>query len=353
MNFSLDDSSPELVYSSDWGIQPAADPAFFQGTYHVAEADGATVNFTFSGSAVVLYGSKGPGHGNYSVQYDNFVMVNISAYASEMEYQQLLFQNAFAQDAEHFISFAAHLSAEGPWVDFDYLEITQAESSANGSTPMPTSSGAVATLVPPWMASQSTSSSQSPTPSLSPSPTTHASPTNVALILAVLFGALFGLLLLALAAYFLLRRRGRFRTPRPRQFRYSVPLAMPKGSGHIAHAPVLATGSLANLYGASPPPGAVVSSVGAGGGAGYVHMLLPMSSPTHEGSFASELEEKIVREKEVQKEEEERGTSPASGSGSGSGVGHTTYTRGFLASSPFKKAHKGDADSLRTDFLQV
>lgn len=66
MNFTLDDSAPQLSYSpNSWALQISSDSLstnFFQGTYHVAEVDGATVNMSVSGTAVYLYGSKGPGH---------------------------------------------------------------------------------------------------------------------------------------------------------------------------------------------------------------------------------------------------------------------------------------------------
>lgn len=53
MNFTLDDSAPQLAYSPTWDTQSSKDPdllSFFQSTYHTAVADGATVNITFSGT---------------------------------------------------------------------------------------------------------------------------------------------------------------------------------------------------------------------------------------------------------------------------------------------------------------
>lgn len=66
MNFTIDDTSPQLIYSTGgWGTQSPADTRsseFFQRTYHAAQTDGASMNMTVSGSAVYLYGSRGPSH---------------------------------------------------------------------------------------------------------------------------------------------------------------------------------------------------------------------------------------------------------------------------------------------------
>lgn len=65
MNFTLDDDASQIVYSPGWGIQSpdnAALDEYFERTYHVAEQTAASVNLTFTGSAVAIYGSTGPGH---------------------------------------------------------------------------------------------------------------------------------------------------------------------------------------------------------------------------------------------------------------------------------------------------
>ena len=65
MNFTLDDDASQIVYSSGWGIQSPGSAAldeYFDHTYHVAEQNGASVNLTFTGSAIAIYGSTGPGH---------------------------------------------------------------------------------------------------------------------------------------------------------------------------------------------------------------------------------------------------------------------------------------------------
>ncbi len=65
MNFTVDDADPTFAYSTGWAVQSGTDAdrdEFFQGTYHAATADEASMSFQFQGSAFALYGSKGPGH---------------------------------------------------------------------------------------------------------------------------------------------------------------------------------------------------------------------------------------------------------------------------------------------------
>jgi hypothetical protein len=51
-NVTIDDTSTNFVYSPDWLSQSQEDrgaASFFGSTYHAAQADGATANFSFTG----------------------------------------------------------------------------------------------------------------------------------------------------------------------------------------------------------------------------------------------------------------------------------------------------------------
>ena len=78
MNFTVDDADPSFAYSSSgWAVQSADDPdldQFFDETYHVATADGASVSIQFQGMAFALYGSKGPGHVRHSSSLSPFLV---------------------------------------------------------------------------------------------------------------------------------------------------------------------------------------------------------------------------------------------------------------------------------------
>ena len=87
-NVTIDDTSTEIIYSSerDWALQRSTDPndtRFFSSSYHAAQVDGAIANISFTGmccgssplygvalrlrlgSAIYLYGSRGPQHVSY------------------------------------------------------------------------------------------------------------------------------------------------------------------------------------------------------------------------------------------------------------------------------------------------
>ncbi|KAL5533413.1 hypothetical protein ACEPAF_5189 [Sanghuangporus sanghuang] len=221
-NLTIDDSSTDINYSSNWAVQSSTDDPntdrFFQSTYHSAQGDGASANLTFSGTAIYLYGTKGPGHANYSVQFDNFIIF-YSANQSETEYQQLLFGQTFNTSGTHFVSLTSrHASSTDNWLDLDYITITVNETDSNSgvasaSATPPTASP---TISPPWVLE--TSSTAGPSGLASSSGTTlptessssSSSSTNTAtLVLAAVFGgiilagAIFGI------GFFLARRRNR------------------------------------------------------------------------------------------------------------------------------------------------
>lgn len=56
-NLTLDDSSPDIIYSSNWAPQSFSNDLntdkFFQSTYHSAQSSGATANISFTGMATL------------------------------------------------------------------------------------------------------------------------------------------------------------------------------------------------------------------------------------------------------------------------------------------------------------
>ncbi|KAL5490594.1 hypothetical protein ACEPAI_5428 [Sanghuangporus weigelae] len=224
-NLTIDDSSTDIIYSSNWAVQSSInDPNtdhFFQSTYHSAQGDGASANLTFSGTAIYLYGTKGPGHANYSVQFDNFIIF-YSANQSETEYQQLLFGQTFNTSGTHFVSLTSrHASSTDNWLDLDYITITVNETDSNSGVASASASAtpptASPTISPPWVleASSSTaepsglaSSSGTALPTESSSSSSSSANTTTLVLAAVfggiiLAGAIFGV------GLFLARRRNR------------------------------------------------------------------------------------------------------------------------------------------------
>ncbi|PSS37228.1 hypothetical protein PHLCEN_2v917 [Hermanssonia centrifuga] len=222
MNFTLDDTAPQLSYLPNyWGIQSSSDPStlsFFDQTYHAAQRNGASVNMSIVGTAVYLYGSKGPNHGNYSVQFDADI-VFLSAEADVMQFQQLLFQTTFAQSSSpHFVSLTALTTNENPWLDLDYITVSSADNTTAGSV-------ALNTVVPPWAVTSSsnvqgtTTSTGSATPTNSSSANIQSHKNIVPEILAICFGSLLAIAIILLVCYTVLRKVWEARRAREHSFR--------------------------------------------------------------------------------------------------------------------------------------
>ncbi|TBU29224.1 hypothetical protein BD311DRAFT_273946 [Dichomitus squalens] len=356
MNFAVDDADPSISYSPNgWDVQSANDPdldKFFQETYHVAAQDGATMVFQFIGSAFALYGSKGPQHAQFNLQYDNIV-VPLDASASTTAFQQELFSHSFASDGnatQHTVKVTAILNGMNNWLDIDYITFTN----GNGTT----SSIQTATTNPPWLSGSSqptqTGTANSTGPNGFPVPSSassHSSQSKVSTILAIVFGSLIGVAILAGLAWLLIRRIYAQRRARERAFRYGQSSVNPS--------------STAGYYAASAKSGVPTTTT------------RPLSPPTStmreyqspmgaytlvehgEGSLASGQGHAPVELRNMSLDHREREQERERERGPGTGSTTPSTSRPLLSQSPIAwttrkiGGHKGDADSLRTDFLQV
>jgi len=144
MNITLDDSAPSLNYSSKWRRQPSADDNYFLKTYRASQSKGDTMTLTFDGenharararrcslihinvrhfpgSAIYVYGSRGPNHGNYSVQFDDAVQF-FPGFSNDVKYQSLLFSRTFTSGPHSIVL----TNQENFWLDVDFVAITVA-----------------------------------------------------------------------------------------------------------------------------------------------------------------------------------------------------------------------------------
>ncbi|KAH9939199.1 hypothetical protein B0H21DRAFT_825239 [Amylocystis lapponica] len=95
-------------------VQPPSDlnlSSFFLQTYHVAQAQGATLNLSFTGSAIALFAFKGPGH------------IRVACGCPIMMFT---------------IPNTGKLQRAGAWLDFNFVQITNESLSAAASTPVAT-----------------------------------------------------------------------------------------------------------------------------------------------------------------------------------------------------------------------
>jgi hypothetical protein len=144
MNVTLDDTSPNLNYSSQWRRQPADDDRYFLKTYRASQSKGDTMSLAFTGkprdrdiahdlyrllsrtnskqstgSAVYIYGSLGPNHGNYSVQFDNAVQF-FPGFSNNFTYQSLLFSRSFGLGTHSVVL----TNQQNFWLDVDFVVVT-------------------------------------------------------------------------------------------------------------------------------------------------------------------------------------------------------------------------------------
>ncbi|KAH9921007.1 uncharacterized protein B0H18DRAFT_1213150 [Fomitopsis serialis] len=346
---------------------------YFDRTYHVAEQDGASVNVTFSGSAIAIYGSTGPDHADYKVQFDDAVIFPTqSAFASKTQFQQLLFQYDFSADNVA-----------------DFLTFTD-----GNITTAATSTAAVATVTPPYLSSDTSSPSGSglATPSAASDSNTSSSSSKAPVILAGLFGGILGLVLIfvgvwAFLRYLYYRRRRRehaFRlgapppnTPKSTAFSEAIPGRRRRGTGTTVHyhgGESVTSFALHNPFFSSRDPstsqvnlemsGASMASLNVGAGlsasgsrsggfgsvfadsrGGYTAVSTRGPPPTLP-LVATDAPPVPAKDGAPGGGGERKPGSPVKGPG----------VREFLTASPVLWAgakHRGDADSLRTDFLQV
>ncbi|KAI0355272.1 hypothetical protein OH77DRAFT_1437169 [Trametes cingulata] len=404
-NFTLDDSDPTLAFApGQWATQLPSDPdldLFFDRTYHAAQADGASVSFQFSGFAFALYGSRGPGHGKFQVQFDDTV-VTLDAFAPTTAFHQELFAHAFGNASAsspsssnssdggsgsgmgtHLVKVTAVLSGDGVrgrWFDLDYVTFASAPESAS------TSSIGTVTSLPPWLSGSGFSQTNAPSPSSSLTPFRSTSnpapaPSKTPTILAATFGALIALALLLGGLYLFLRRAYDKRRARERAFRYGQSSVF-AGASSVASGSVLGgggggTGGGTGTGGAfSPTPSSkVLKDLPLPAG---VPRDAPLHSHSHTHTHAPSQSLSSSQTEMRMASSSPLGTysaSPVGGLGLGGGPtredaptptggGGSSVTRPLLSGSPIAWGRsrgrgrgggrdKGDADSLRTDFLQV
>ncbi|GJE89816.1 hypothetical protein PsYK624_059240 [Phanerochaete sordida] len=434
MNYTLDDTSSQLVYTG-WAAQSPLDSdaaMFFGGSYHVAQRQGAMLNMTIDsvGGSLYIYGSMGPEHGDFSVQVDDKIAY-LSAGASEVRFQQPLFSFTFDANASstHFVSLTAIL-ASGPWLDVDFVTIGQpTNSTSNGPPVLPN------TVHPPWQTSttsstRSTSSSSSSADSVAGNVGTgpsHAKANVAAKVLAILFGSLIAIAVFISLIWLFLRRR--YDRHRAREHRFRVGTSRPgradKSDGTAETKPVISApiyfqhtashthgGGVYSVLGGSAPASSAALSLPpmpvsqelsaamhsvltgpADAPRAAPHHLSPPPSPgfgtlassssltlttASEGSKASDASAGALLKKDgvgaYTDGHDFAGGAPGYQGGAGGGQGeqpgvghapgHEAQPRAakpmaFLSSAPtafgnmFKRMSKGDADSMKTDFLQV
>lgn len=85
---------------------------------------GAYVTYTFTGSAVSIYGALGPSQGPYSVQLDGGAAVNYTAANTVFYPQQLLYHITDLSNTTHTVQINNLPARAGQALDIDYAVVT-------------------------------------------------------------------------------------------------------------------------------------------------------------------------------------------------------------------------------------
>ena len=110
----VDDRDPSLVYAGEW--HDDSNPAFYGGTARYTSSTDASVELTFTGTAVRWYGQKDTNFGTADVYIDNELASTVNA-EGPLAIGQLLFEQDGLAAGEHTI----RIVRASKTVDLDYL----------------------------------------------------------------------------------------------------------------------------------------------------------------------------------------------------------------------------------------
>ncbi|KAL1675917.1 hypothetical protein EV122DRAFT_253554 [Schizophyllum commune] len=122
---TIEDTSPIISYSPEWspGDSSQDDSAsqYSSGTFMATNSMGATISFTFNGSAIAIYGSKRFNHGRYQIKIDGDFVTEQDGHADPDQFQQELFS---ADDLDAGLHTVELTNLEQKFVDVDYVAWT-------------------------------------------------------------------------------------------------------------------------------------------------------------------------------------------------------------------------------------
>ncbi|CAK5267184.1 unnamed protein product [Mycena citricolor] len=186
---TVDDTSSAFTYlpHGAWDVSSPNLPSFKYATGHSINLANASVNFTFSGDAVSIYGTTGPNHARYSVLRENRPTLSYSATKDLYSAQVLLYFGSGFGEGNHTVTL---VTDEPGMFEMDYATV---HSSSSLLSPLQVSSSSLP---------QPSQTGMPIIPTNPPPPQQKLDASAVAVI--VVAAALF--VLLVAAVFFLLRR---------------------------------------------------------------------------------------------------------------------------------------------------
>ena len=116
---TVDDSSSEILldgFVSDHSLET------FNDTLHLSTNPGSTLNFTFNGTSVGVYGGTWPDYGIYSVELDGISKGTYDAYFANLDgYYSTLFLASDLPQGPHHLYIETITGPHGTSFDLDYI----------------------------------------------------------------------------------------------------------------------------------------------------------------------------------------------------------------------------------------
>ncbi|KAG8770584.1 hypothetical protein FRC12_004176 [Ceratobasidium sp. 428] len=109
-------STPTSVWTPRTGVD-----GFRSGTVHSTNTYGAAASLKFEGSEVFLYGSTGPNHGQYKIQLDNQLALELNGTAPALHTQTLLYTTSDLAPGEHQLVITN--LGDNQALDVDFAEV--------------------------------------------------------------------------------------------------------------------------------------------------------------------------------------------------------------------------------------
>lgn len=119
-NVPSKENDSQGIYSSGWAVD--LNDIYFDGDVHFSNTAGSTVEYSFSGTAIRIYGSRANTHGMCSVYIDNAFQKNIDTYAADSEIGTILYEKTGLDNTQHTIRLVV-LDQRNPVSNAGYVDI--------------------------------------------------------------------------------------------------------------------------------------------------------------------------------------------------------------------------------------
>ncbi|MDA8201592.1 MAG: hypothetical protein M0Z49_02305, partial [Chloroflexi bacterium] len=166
------ESSILAAYTGSWS--PRRDDSFLGSQAKVSTETNATVNFTFTGSAVAWIGPEGPDQGKAMVYVDGVYVRTVDNYARTARPREALYSATFPTLRQHTITVHARLTAARSALTVDAFVVRGASIAQKAPAPDPTPAP---TPTPPAFVGSPPDPTAQPTATAAPTATATAAPT--------------------------------------------------------------------------------------------------------------------------------------------------------------------------------